>query len=70
MIDMIEEEISQDTMPILTVEDLENMPQPEWLLNFRMPEGQTWIYGEPGVGKTFVALDWAASVAAQGHNVL
>ncbi len=70
MIDMIEEEISQDTMPILTVQDLENMPQPEWLLNFRMPEGQTWVYGEPGVGKTFVALDWAASVAAQGHNVL
>lgn len=60
----------QDMMPVMSVKDLENMPQPEWLLDYRLPEGQTWVYGEPGVGKTFIVLDWAATVAAHGNNVL
>lgn len=60
----------QDTMPVFTVKDLENMPQPEWLLEHRLPEGQTWIYGEPGAGKTFISLDWAATVASRGKKVL
>lgn len=64
------EEPAQDMMPVLSVDDLENMPQPEWLLPNKLPEGQTWMYGEPGVGKTFVSLDWAASVAAQGDPVI
>lgn len=67
---MVMENPVQDMMPVLTVEDLENLPQPEWLLKHRLPEGQTWIYGEPGVGKTFVSLDWAASVAASGKTVM
>jgi len=70
MIDMEIEEVSQDAMPVMSISDLENMPQPEWLLKDRLPEGQTWVYGEPGVGKTFVVLDWAASTAAQGNNVI
>jgi len=60
----------ENSMPVLTVDDLENMPQPEWLLSHRLPEGQTWIYGEPGVGKTFISLDWAASVASGGKTVM
>lgn len=70
MLQMELEEVQQNPMPILTIEDLENMPQPKWLLENRLPEGQTWVYGEPGVGKTFVSLDWAATVAANGGNVL
>jgi RecA-family ATPase len=70
MLQMSLEEPKHDTMPVLTIEQLENMPQPQWLLEQRLPEGQTWVYGEPGVGKTFVVLDWAATVAAQGNNVL
>jgi KaiC/GvpD/RAD55 family RecA-like ATPase len=66
----VEETNLKDTMPVLSVNDLENMPKPEWLLENRLPEGQTWIYGEPGVGKTFVSLDWAASVAANGDVVI
>ena len=65
-----EPEFQHDAMPVLTVEDLENMPQPEWLLAHRLPEGQTWVYGEPGVGKTFVVLDWAATVAAHNKKVI
>jgi hypothetical protein len=67
---MFDNDVQQDPMPVLTVQDLENLPQPEWLLPNRLPEGQTWVYGEPGVGKTFLVLDWAASVAAQGHTVI
>lgn len=55
---------------LLSPEDLEQLPPPEWLLKDRLPEGQTWMYGEPGSGKTFLALDWAASVAAKGMNVI
>jgi RecA-family ATPase len=65
-----EPEVKHDMMPVLTVDDLENMPQPKWLLDGRLPEGQTWVYGEPGVGKTFVVLDWAATVAAKGETVV
>lgn len=54
----------------LTAEELEKLPPPQWLLEDRLPEGQTWMYGEPGSGKTFVALDWALSVAASGLTVL
>lgn len=62
--------ITNNLMPVLSIDDLENLPQPEWLIPNRLPEGQTWVYGEPGVGKTFVVLDWAATVAARGNTVL
>jgi hypothetical protein len=58
------------TFRVLTPDDLEHLPPPQWLLENRLPEGQTWIYGEPGSGKTFLALDWSLSVAASGLNVL
>jgi hypothetical protein len=62
--------ITNNMMPVLSIDDLENLPQPEWLIDNRLPEGQTWVYGEPGVGKTFVTLDWAATVAAKGETVI
>lgn len=62
--------ITNDSMPVLSIDDLESLPQPEWIIPNRLPEGQTWVYGEPGVGKTFVVLDWAATAAARGHKVL
>ncbi len=54
----------------LTADELEKLPPPQWLLEDRLPEGQTWMYGEPGSGKTFIALDWALTVAASGLTVL
>lgn len=54
----------------LTADDLEKLPPPQWLLEDRLPEGQTWMYGEPGSGKTFIALDWSLAVAASGLTVL
>ena len=58
------------TFRVLSPDDLEQLPPPQWLLRDRLPEGQTWVYGEPGSGKTFLALDWALTVAASGLNVL
>jgi len=58
------------TFRVLTPDDLDHLPPPQWLLEDRLPEGQTWIYGEPGSGKTFLALDWSLAVAASGLNVL
>jgi len=58
------------TFRTLSVEELESLPPPKWLLPGILPEGQTWLYGEPGSGKTFLALDWAATVASSGLNVV
>ena len=58
------------TYRTLSVEELESLPPPKWLLPDILPEGQTWLYGEPGSGKTFLALDWAATVASSGLNVV
>lgn len=70
MLTQVEDAVGDDTMPVLTIEQLEALPQPEWLLEYRLPEGQTWVYGEPGAGKTFLVLDWACAVAASGKTVI
>jgi len=58
------------TFRSLGVDELNHLPPPQWLIPNRLPEGQTWIYGVPGSGKTFLALDWSATVASTGLNVL
>ena len=58
------------TFRALGLEELTNLPPPQWLLPHRLPEGQTWIYGVPGSGKTFLALDWSLTVASTGLSVL
>ncbi len=55
---------------VLNLEQLANLPPPRWILEHRIPEGMTWLVGPAKTGKSFVALDWAATVAAQGHRVL
>jgi hypothetical protein len=65
-----DEQRERKTFRLLSPEELEQLPPPQWLLKDRLPEGQTWVYGEPGSGKTFLALDWACSVAAKGLNVI
>lgn len=54
---------------LLTLDDLENLPDPEWLIPFALPEGMTWVYGDPGLGKTFVALDWTLSLSSSGKHI-
>jgi len=50
---------------VVPVEDLAGMPPPEWLVTDYFVTGSLAVmFGKPGAGKTFVALDVAASVAS------
>ncbi len=56
---------AQPRFKLYTVKDLEELPDPAWLLEDLLPEaGLAELYGPPGVGKSFLALDWGLSVAA------
>jgi hypothetical protein len=51
----------------LSPAELAELPEPSWLIHGVLPEGALCVlYGDPGCGKTFVALSIALSVAA-GH---
>ena len=55
-------------LPILTLNDIANLPPVEWLVEGLIPDKSlAMMYGEPGCGKTFIALDMALSVA---HNAM
>src|SRR5262249_47672969 len=50
---------------LLSPADLAALPEPTWLIDGVLPShGFCVLYGEPGSGKTFVALSIALSVAA------
>lgn len=47
-----------------TIDEIRAQPSPEWLIEGLLEVGaQGVIYGPSGEGKTFVALDWALSIA-------
>ena len=49
---------------LLTVEEIAQLDPPKWLIAGILPEaGFSILFGEPGAGKTFIALDWALSIA-------
>lgn len=49
---------------LLDVSELENMPPPTWLIrDLVAEEGLTILYGDPGAGKSFIAIDMALRVA-------
>src|SRR5262245_30778219 len=54
---------------LFTYEELKNLPPPEWLAP-GIPKGQTTIYGPPGEGKTFLALNLALALQSQGKPVV
>ncbi len=65
---------SPGRLRLFSTSELIAMPPPEWLIEPIMPcGGLTGLYGPPGVGKTFLALDFALSIATgrpwQGHKV-
>ena len=50
---------------LLSPAELAALPKPNWLIEGVLPEHSFCVlYGEPGCGKTFVALSMALSVAA------
>ena len=62
-----------ESLPILTGEDLAQLSAPDWLLEPYVPEeGLCVLFGEPGSGKSLVALGWALQVSQKtrflGHQ--
>lgn len=56
---------------IILADDLYKLPPLTWLIPGEIVEGGLCIlYGESGVGKSFVALDYAMRLASAGMNVL
>jgi hypothetical protein len=53
------------TFRLLTVHELRELPPPEWLVQgLLLRQSLSVLYGPSGVGKSFVALDLAASIGA------
>ena len=51
-------------LPVLTLQDIERLPPVEWLVEGLIPDRSlSMMYGEPGCGKTFIALDMGLSVS-------
>lgn len=53
----------------MDIEQLVNLPPPKWLVPQLIVEGMNWLVGEQKIGKTFLALD-AALTLARTSNVL
>ncbi len=57
--------MSDYQVKLLTTNGLLDVPEPKWLIEDHVHQEEVGvIYGAPNGGKTFVALDWALSVAA------
>jgi hypothetical protein len=53
---------------LLTDEDLQTRPDPKWLIDRHIPQdGVGILYGEPGAGKSFAALDMALHIATRAE---
>ena len=53
-----------DTFPLLSLDDLENLPPPSWLVEELVSDnGLTILYGDPGAGKSFIMIDMALRLA-------
>ena len=51
---------SEAHFEVLRISDLINAPPPRFLLQNHIPENSLgFLYGNPGTGKSFIALDWA-----------
>lgn len=56
---------TRDDVQLLTIDDLRRQPEPEWLIEGFIHKGDVAvIYGPPSSGKSFLALDWALTLAA------
>ena len=53
-----------DVVGTYNLDDLKNMPPVEWLLDGILTRhGFAVLYGAPGIGKSFMSIDWALSIA-------
>jgi hypothetical protein len=52
------------TIPLLVGEEIDQLPDPRWLIDDYLPQGLSVIYGRPGSAKSFLAMAWACSIAS------
>src|SRR5438270_900323 len=56
---------------LVSAEGLDDLPEVEWLIDGLLPKDSfVLLYGIPGCGKSFLALDWAFSVGSRRPNWL
>jgi AAA domain len=56
---------NKSRLEFLSLADLDNLPPLEWLVDDFLPKpGLCVLYGQPKAGKSFLALEWAMSIAA------
>lgn len=61
---VVSDQTPPDTFQLLSLSELRNMPPAEWLVEGYLPRhGLAALYGPPGAGKSFLALDMALCVA-------
>lgn len=66
--DEAEPEVSADVFETYSIMQIRSLPPVEWMIDGVIPQNSfSVMYGEPGAGKSFLALDMALSVA---HNQL
>lgn len=54
----------KSTFELLRIRDILELPDPHFLIDRHIPEASLgFLYGRPGCGKSFVALDWAMHLA-------
>jgi len=59
-----EREDGDSVFSLLDLDELENLPPPTWLIDELIADhGLSIIYGDPGAGKSFIALDMALRIA-------
>lgn len=64
--DEVEPEVSADVFETYSIMQIRGLPPVEWTIDGVIPQNSfSVMYGEPGAGKSFLALDMALSVA---HN--
>ncbi len=55
----------RDDIQLLSINDLRHLPEPEWLIQGHVHKGDVAvIYGPAASGKSFLALDWALTLAS------
>lgn len=59
-----QEDREDDLFPVLRLSDIENRPPPTFLIDRHIPQVSTgFLYSAPGIGKSFLALDMALTIA-------
>jgi hypothetical protein len=62
--EQVAERLERGPFAVLTYDEIQARPEPEWLIKGILPEGElNVIFGASGSGKSFVALDFAAHIA-------